>query len=115
MEFIANYDVKNVFGCFENVEHHALAYSEETAAQLYDAGMKIFRGDASTLNALKLCFSGNLTLCIYREIADIDNGVFRVRVWDRPNSYDEKTMSRAAVKKFCLEKIRAEFAEMEAA
>ena len=43
MEFIANYDVKNVFGCFENVEHHALAYSEETAAQLYDAGMKIFR------------------------------------------------------------------------
>lgn len=111
MEFIANYDVKNVFGCFENVEHHALAYSEETAAQLYDAGMKIFRGDASTLNALKLCFSGNLTLCIYREIADIDNGVFRVRVWDRPNSCDEKTMSRQALKKMVLFKISQEFAE----
>lgn len=77
--------------------------------------MKIFRGDASTMNALKLCFSGGVTVCIYRELADIDNGVFRVRVWDRPNSCEEKTMSRAAVKKFCLEKIRAEFAETEAA
>lgn len=115
MKFIANYDAKNVFGCFESTEQHALAFSEETAAHLLDAGMKIFRGDASTLNALKICFTGSLTICIYREIADIDNGVFRVRVWDRPNSYDEKTMSRAAVKKFCLEKIRAEFAETEAA
>lgn len=115
MEFIANYDAKNVFGCFENTEHHALSYSEETAAQLFDAGMKIFRGDASTLNALKLCFTGSLTACIYREITDIDNGVLRVRIWDRPNSYDEKTMSRAAVKKFCLEKIRAEFADVESA
>lgn len=115
MQFIANHDAKNVFGCFESTEQHALAFSEETAAQLLDAGMKIFRGDASTLNALKICFTGSLTICIYREIADIDNGVFRVRVWDRPNSYDEKTMSRAAVKKFCLEKIRAEFAETEAA
>lgn len=115
MEFIANYDAKNVFGCFENTEQHALAYSEETAAQLFDAGMKIFRGDASTLNALKLCFTGSLTVCIYREIADIDNGVLRVRIWDRPNSYDEKTMSRASVKKFCLEKIRDEFADVEAA
>lgn len=115
MQFIANYDAKNVFGCFENTEQHALAYSEESAAQLFDAGMKIFRGDASTLNALKICFTGSLTICIYREIADIDNGVFRVRVWDRPNSYEEKTMSRAAVKKFCLEKIRDEFADMEAA
>lgn len=32
MQFIANYDAKNVFGCFENVEQHALAFSEETAA-----------------------------------------------------------------------------------
>lgn len=95
--------------------YHALAFSEEAASKLFDAGMKIFRGDASTMNALKLCFSGGVTVCIYREIADIDNGVFRVRVWDRPSSYDEKTMSRAAVKKFCLEKIRAEFAETEAA
>ena len=37
MQFIANYDVKNVFGCFENVEQHALAFSEETAVKLeYD-------------------------------------------------------------------------------
>lgn len=90
MQFIANYDAKNVFGCFENVEHHALAFSEETAAKMFDSGMKIFRSDASTLNALKIYFTGSLTVCIYREIADIDNGVFRVRVWDRPNSYDEK-------------------------
>lgn len=115
MQFIANYDAKNVFGCFESTEQHALAFSEETAAHLLDAGMKIFRGDASTLNALKICFTGSLTICIYREIADIDNGVFRVRVWDRPNSYDEKTMSRAAVKRFCLEKIHAEFSDVEAA
>lgn len=115
MKFIANYDAKNVFGCFESTEQHALAFSEENAAHLLDAGMKIFRGDASTLNALKICFTDSVTVCIYREIADMDNGVFRVRIWDRPNSYDEKTMSRAAVKKFCLEKIRAEFAETEAA
>lgn len=111
MKFIANYDAKNVFGCFEAVEHHALAFSEETASKLFDAGMKIFRGDASTLNALNLCFSGGVTVCIYREIADIDNGVFRVRVWDRPNSYEEKTMSKAALKKLVLSKIAAEFAE----
>lgn len=111
MQFIANYDAKNVFGCFENVEQHALAFSEETAAKLFDSGMKIFRGDASTLNALKICFTGSLTICIYREIADIDNGVFRVRVWDRPNSYDEKTMSRQALKKMVLFKISQEFAD----
>lgn len=46
MQFIANYDAKNVFGCFENVEQHALAFSEEAAAKLFDSGMKIFRGDA---------------------------------------------------------------------
>ena len=115
MQFIANHDAKNVFGCFERTEQHALAFSEETAAHLLDAGMKIFRGDASTLNALKICFTGSLTICIYREIADIDNGVFRVRVWDRPNSYDEKTMSRASVKRFCLEKIHAEFSDVDAA
>lgn len=111
MQFIANYDAKNVFGCFENVEQHALAFSKETAAKLFDSGMKIFRGDASTLNALKICFTGSLTICIYREIADIDNGVFRVRIWDRPNSYDEKTMSRQALKKMVLFKISQEFAE----
>lgn len=111
MQFIANYDAKNVFGCFETVEQHALAFSEETAAKLFDSGMKIFRGDASTLNALKICFTGSLTICIYREIADIDNGVFRVRVWDMPNSYDEKTMSRQALKKMVLFKITQEFAE----
>lgn len=33
MQFIANYDAKNVFGCFENVEQHALAFSEEAAAK----------------------------------------------------------------------------------
>lgn len=115
MQFIANYNAKNVFGCFENVEQHALAFSEEAAAKLFDSGMKIFRGDASTLNALKICFTGSLTICIYREIADIDNGVFRVRVWDRPNSYDEKTMSRASVKRFCLEKIHVEFSDVDAA
>ena len=115
MEFIADHDAKNIFGCFEAVEYHALAFSEEAASKLFDAGMKIFRGDASTMNALKLCFSGGVTVCIYREIAEIDNGVFRVRVWDRPNSCEVYTMSRAAVKKFCLEKIRAEFAETEAA
>lgn len=70
MQFIANYDAKNIFGCFENVEQHALAFSEETAAKLFDSGMKIFRGDASTLNALKICFTGSFTICIYREIAD---------------------------------------------
>lgn len=111
MQFIANYDAKNVFGCFENVEQHALAFSEETAAKLFDSGMKIFRGDASTLNALKICFTDSVTVCIYREIADMDNGVFRVRVWDRPNSYDEKTMSRQALKKMVLFKISQEFAE----
>jgi hypothetical protein len=111
MQFIANYDAKNVFGCFENVEQHALAFSKETAVKLLDSGMRIFRGDASTLNALKLCFSGGETVCIYREIADIDNGVFRVRIWDRLNSYDEKTMSRQALKKKVLFKISQEFAE----
>ena len=111
MEFIAHHDAKNIFGCFEAVEHHALAFSEETASKLFDAGMKIFRGDASTMNALKLCFSGGVTVCIYREIADIDNGVFRVRVWDRPNSCEEKTMSKAALKKLMLSKFTAEFAE----
>lgn len=111
MEFIAHHDAKNIFGCFEAVEHHALAFSEETASKLFDAGMKIFRGDASTMNALKLCFSGGVTVCIYREIADIDNGVFRVRVWDRPNSCEEKTMSRQALKKMMLFKISQEFAE----
>ena len=111
MQFIANYDVKNIFGCFENVEQHALAFSEEAAAKLFDSGMKIFRGDASTLNALKLCFSGGVTVCVYREIADIDNGVFRVRIWGRPSSYDEKTMSRQALKKMVLFKISQEFAE----
>lgn len=111
MQFIANYDAKNVFGCFENVEQHALAFSEETAAKLFDSGMKIFLGDASTLNALKICFTGSVTVCIYREIADIDNGVFRVRVWDRPNSYDEKNMSRQALKKMVLFKISQEFAD----
>lgn len=115
MQFIANYDAKNVFGCFENVEQHALAFSEEAAAKLFDSGMKIFRGDASTLNALKICFTDSVTVCIYREIADMDNGVFRVRIWDRPNSYDEKTMSRASVKRFCLEKIHAEFSDVDAA
>lgn len=44
MQFIANYDAKNIFGCFENVEQHALAFSKETAAKLFDSGMKIFRG-----------------------------------------------------------------------
>ena len=39
------------------------------------------------------------------------HGVFRVRVWDRPNSYDEKTMSRQALKKMVLFKISQEFAE----
>lgn len=29
MEFIANYDAKNVFGCFENVEQHALAFPKK--------------------------------------------------------------------------------------
>lgn len=111
MEFIAHHDVKNVFGCFENVEQHALAFSEEAAAKLFDSGMKIFRGDASTLNALKICFTGSLTICIYREIADMDNGVFRVRIWDHLNSYDEKTMSRQALKKMVLFKISQEFAE----
>lgn len=111
MKFIANYDAKNVFGCFETVEQHALAFSEETAAKLFDSGMKIFRGDVSTLNALKICFTGSLAVCIYREIADMDNGVFRVRIWDRPNSYDEKTMSRQALKKMVLFKISKEFAE----
>ena len=111
MEFIAHHDAKNIFGCFEAVEYHALAFSEEAASKLFDAGMKIFRGDASTMNALKLCFSGGVTVCIYREIADIDNGVFRVRVWDRPNSCEEKTMSRQALKKMMLFKISQEFAE----
>ncbi len=111
MEFIAHHDAKNIFGCFEAVEHHALAFSEETASKLFDAGMKIFRGDASTMNALKLCFSGGVTVCIYREIADIDNGVYRVRTWERSNSYDEAAMSKAALKKLMLSKFTAEFAE----
>ena len=113
MQFIAHYDAKNVFGCFESVEHHALAFSEETAAKLFDSGMKIFRGDASTLNALKICFTGSLTVCIYREIADIDNGVYRVRTWTRPNSYDENAMSKAALKKLVLSRIAAEFEPAE--
>ena len=111
MKFIANYDAKNIFGCFEAVEHHALAFSEETASKLFDAGMKIFHGDASSNNALKLNFADGVCICVYREIADIDNGVYRVRVWDRPNSYEEKTMSKAALKKLVLSKIAAEFAE----
>ena len=52
-----------------------------------------------------------MTVCVYREIADIDNGVFRVRIWGRPSSYDEKTMSRQALKKMVLFKISQEFAE----
>lgn len=111
MEFIAHHDAKNIFGCFEAVEYHALAFSEEAASKLFDAGMKIFRGDASAMNALKLCFSGGVTVCIYREIADIDNGVFRVRVLDCSNSCEEKTMSRQAIKKMMLFKISQEFAE----
>lgn len=111
MEFIAHHDVKNVFGCFENVEQHSLAFSEEAAAKLFDSGMKIFRGDASTMNALKLCFSGGVTVCIYREIADIDNGVFRVRVWNSSNICDETAMSRQVLKKMVLFKISQEFAE----
>ena len=75
MQFIANYDVKNVFGCFENVEQHALAFSGETAAKLFDSGMKIFRGDASTLNALKICFPSRLE-CPDRSSL---HGIFRYR------------------------------------
>lgn len=113
MKFIAEYWSKNVFGSHELAEHHAHAYSAESAAQLFDAGMKIFRGDASTLNALKICFTGSLTVCIYREIADIDNGVYRVRTWTRPNSYDENAMSKAALKKLVLSRIAAEFEPAE--
>lgn len=111
MEFIAEYWTKNVFGCHEQAEDHASAYSEETAAQLFDAGMKIFRADASSSNALKVTFADGVCVCIYREIEDIDNGVYRVRTWNRPNSYDEITQSRAALKKRMLSKFTAEFAE----
>ena len=111
MKFIAEYWSKNVFGCHEQAEDHANAYSEETAAQLFDAGMKIFRGDAATDNALKVTFADGVCICIYREIKDMENGVYRVRTWTRPNSYDETTMSRAALKKRMLSKFTAEFAE----
>ena len=111
MEFIAEYWSKNVFGCHELAEQHAIAYSEETAAQLFDAGMKIFRADANSSNALKVTFADGVCVCIYREIKDMENGVYRVRTWARANSYDEAAMSKAALKKRMLSKFAAEFAE----
>lgn len=114
MEFIAHVDVKTVFGTFESWEQHALAYSQEAAERCFSSGMKIFKPDAGSLNALKLV-SGAYTVCVYREIDDIDAGTFRVRVYDRMCDWTETIMSRAAVKKFCLEKIRAEFADTDEA
>ena len=111
MKFSAEYWVKNVFGCHELAEQHASAYSSKTAAQLFDAGMKIFRGDAATDNALKVTFADGVCVCIYREIKDMENGVYRVRTWTRANSYDEAAMSKAALKKLMLSKFAAEFAE----
>lgn len=114
MEFIAHVDTKTVFGTFEDHDQHALAYSQEIAESCFSNGMKIFKPNAITLSALKMVFAGS-TICVYREIDDIQNGTFRVRGYDAANSWTEKIMSRAAVKKFCLEKIRAEFAETESA
>lgn len=111
MEFIAHIDIRTIFGTFESMEQHALAYSQEGSERCFSNGMKIFKPDSSSLTALKLVSDQGETVCIYREIADIDNGVFRVRIWDRPNSYDEKTMSRQALKKMVLFKISQEFAE----
>lgn len=115
MEFIAHIDIRTIFGTFESMEQHALAYSQEGSERCFSNGMKIFKPDSSSLTALKLVSDQGETVCVYREIADIRNGTFRVRVYDAANSWTEKIMSRAVVKKFCLEKIRAEFAETEAA
>lgn len=115
MEFIAHIDIKTVFGTFESMEQHALAYSQEAAERCFSNGMKVFKPDSGSLTALKLVSDRGETICVYREVEDIDAGTFRVRVYDRMYDWTEKIMSRAAVKKFCLEKIRAEFAETEAA
>lgn len=111
MEFTATVWKRNVFGCYSEEEDRAYAISPETAAQFFDAGMKIFRSDASSNNAMKVTFSDGVCVCIYREIKDIENGVYRVRTWTNANSYDENTMSKAALKKLMLSKFTAEFAE----
>lgn len=114
MEFIAHVDCKTVFGNFGTQEQHAFACSREAAECFFRNGLKIFRSEASTLNALKLIFSEK-TICIYRELDDMENGTFRVRTFDAVNSWTEKAMSCAAMKKACLAEIRAEFNETEAA
>lgn len=111
MEFIATVWEKNVFGFCGEMEHSAIALTAEAAERIFCAGMKIFKGDAESVTALKVTFADGVCVCIYREIKDIENGVYRVRTWTRSNSYDETTMSKAALKKQVLAKITAEFSE----